>query len=65
MKKLLGKAHPDTLSSMRSLASTYRYMGRWNKASNHEHEEERRTSKNISCLQVMDQEENAVVRQTQ
>ena len=31
-KKLLGAEHPDTLLSMRNLASTYRNQGRWNEA---------------------------------
>jgi Tetratricopeptide repeat len=31
-KKLLGEEHPDTLSSMENLASTYRNQGRWNDA---------------------------------
>ncbi|CAF9922484.1 MAG: hypothetical protein ALECFALPRED_002096 [Alectoria fallacina] len=29
-KRVLGQEHPDTLSSMTSLASTYRNQGRWN-----------------------------------
>ena len=29
-KKLLGAEHPDTLTSMENLASTYRSQGRWN-----------------------------------
>ena len=31
-KKVLGAEHPDTLSSMGSLASTYLHQGRWNEA---------------------------------
>jgi hypothetical protein len=31
-KKLLGAEHPETLSSMANLASTYRDQGRWNEA---------------------------------
>ena len=31
-KKLLGEEHPDTLTSMANLASTYRNQGRWNEA---------------------------------
>jgi hypothetical protein len=31
-KKLLGAEHPDTLSSMGNLASTYQNQGRWNEA---------------------------------
>ena len=31
-KKLLGAEHPDTLTAMANLASTYRNQGRWNEA---------------------------------
>ena len=31
-KKLLGAEHPDTLTSMRNLATTYGKQGRWNEA---------------------------------
>ena len=31
-KKLLGAEHPDTITSMANLASTYRSQGRWNEA---------------------------------
>ena len=31
-KKLLGAEHPDTLTSMTNLASTYKSQGRWNEA---------------------------------
>jgi putative hemolysin len=31
-KKLLGAEHPDTLTSMANLASTYGNQGRWNEA---------------------------------
>ena len=31
-KKLLGAEHPQTLTSMANLASTYRNQGRWNEA---------------------------------
>jgi len=31
-KRVLGQEHPDTLSSMTNLASTYRNQGRWNEA---------------------------------
>ena len=31
-KDILGKEHPDTLSSMESLAATYRNQGKWNEA---------------------------------
>ena len=31
-KKWLGPEHPDTLTSMENLASTYRYQSRWNEA---------------------------------
>ena len=31
-KKLLGAEHPDTLTSMANLASTYWNQGRWNEA---------------------------------
>ena len=44
-KKLLGAEHPDTLTSMENLASTYRRQGRLNEA---EHLE----------IQVMDMTKN-------
>jgi Tetratricopeptide repeat len=31
-KRLLGQEHPDTLSSMNNLASTYQNQGRWKEA---------------------------------
>ena len=31
-KKVLGEEHPNTLTSMINLASTYRNQGRWNEA---------------------------------
>ena len=31
-KKVLGAEHPDTLTSMANLASTYRNQGRWKEA---------------------------------
>jgi hypothetical protein len=31
-KKLLSAEHPNTLTSMANLASTYRNQGRWNEA---------------------------------
>ena len=31
-KKLLGAEHPDTITSVANLASTYRKQGRWNEA---------------------------------
>ena len=31
-KKVLGQEHPDTLTSMSNLASTYRNQGRWKEA---------------------------------
>ena len=31
-KRVLGEEHPDTLTSMENLASTYRNLGRWKKA---------------------------------
>jgi len=31
-KRVLGEEHPDTLTSMGNLASTYRNQGRWNEA---------------------------------
>ncbi|KAI3576690.1 hypothetical protein IWW34DRAFT_578692, partial [Fusarium oxysporum f. sp. albedinis] len=30
--KVLGKEHPDTLTSMHNLAATYRNQGRWKEA---------------------------------
>ena len=32
MKQVLGDDHPDTLTSMENLASTYRNQGRWKEA---------------------------------
>jgi hypothetical protein len=34
MKEKFGEDHPDTLSSMQNLASTYRDQGRWQEAEN-------------------------------
>ena len=31
-KRVLGQEHPDTLTSMANLASTYRSQGRWKEA---------------------------------
>jgi Tetratricopeptide repeat len=31
-KRVLGQEHPDTLSNMANLASTYRNQGRWEEA---------------------------------
>jgi tetratricopeptide (TPR) repeat protein len=49
-KRVLGQEHPDTLTSMVNLASTYRNQGRWKEA------EELQTRELDICSRVLGQE---------
>jgi tetratricopeptide (TPR) repeat protein len=49
-KRVLGQEHPDTLTSMANLASTYRKQGRWKEA------EELQMQELYICLRVLGQE---------
>jgi hypothetical protein len=49
-KRVLGAEHPDTLTSMANLASTYRNQGRWSEA------EELQTTELEICSRVLGQE---------